>query len=349
MKVLLGNSLSRDLREFFNKAAAEGFVEIIDAQMSQYSNSAAFAEDVGDVQGEPVVIIQSGGPSAGNSTNDYTMQLSMAVDALKNEAGASSVWVVMPHFGFDRQDKSRPGHNDGIGSRAVAKMLKAVGADGFTLIESHSEKAVDHVKDAFGEDNVFNLDPSKHYVEYLHDAGLSNALVSGPDEGSDPRADHLQALLHEGQDVTTRFRKHRTGDVRDDTELDDVQGDVKGQDLILVDDVFDTGGTISGAGRYSKDDGGATSVNALAAAGTFGKKGLQSMFEAKTKITGEPVFDRIFVLDTVDAEPALADLERIYSGARERVKVIPSGPLLLEHITEDLTGHPAMNKAAKPK
>lgn len=350
MKVLLGNSLSKDLREFFNQAALEGQIEIVNAQMAKYTSSAAFAEDIGDVDGEPVVIIQSAGPSAGNSANDYAMQLALAVDALKNQAGASSVWVIMPHYGFDRQDKSRPNRNDGIGARAMAKMLQAVGADGFSVVEAHSEKAVDHVKGVFGDDNVYNLDPSELYAEQLKELGLEDALVSGPDAGSDPRADHLETLLHgEESEVSVRFRKHRTGDQRDETELDEVEGEIEGRDLVIVDDVFDTGGTISKAGRYAKDEGGAKSVSALAAAGTFGKKGLQNMFEAKSKTTGAPVFDNIFVLDTVDAEPALSDLERIYHNARERVTVLPSGQLLLDHIKNDLESHPVMKSAIKPK
>lgn len=346
MKVLLGSSLSRDLRKFFNNAARDGQIEIVSAQLAKYTNSAAFAEDVGDVKGQPVVIIQSDGPSGENSVNDYAMELAFAVDALKEEAGASAVWVVMPHFCYGRQDKSRPGKNDAIGARAFAKALKANGVDGFSVIEAHSERAMDHVRKVFGQDNVYNLDPSSLYVEKLIENGLQDALVGGPDLGSDPRADHLEALLHdagESAEAGVRFRKHRVGDVREDTELDGMEGDIEGKDLIMVDDVYDSGGTMSKAGKHAKEVGGAKRVFSLAAGGTFSNKGLQRLYEAMTGGFGaEPVFDKIFLLDTVDSEERRIELERMYPDAAERIQVWSPGQLLLDHIVDDIAKKPFM-------
>lgn len=342
MKVLLGNSLSSDLRGFFKQAAVDGLIEVVEGRMSRYINTAAFAEDIGDVNGEPVVIIQSAGSSGTNTTNDYAMQLAFAIDALKNEANAGPVWVIMPHFCYDRQDKSRPGHNDGIGARAFSQMLKAVGADGFSVIEAHSEKAMDFVRDAFGDANVYNLDPSELYAEHLKENGMENAEVIGPDKGSDPRADHLQKLLN-GNDVHARLRKHRSADVSQDTEFDGMEGDISGKDVVMVDDVCDSGGTFSNAGKHAKTEGGAKSVSALVAAGTFANDGLKRVYEAKTK--GEnaaPVFDKIMVLDTVDTSGRLAELEREYPDAKDRVEILNPGPLLLGHITHDIANHPTM-------
>ena len=229
------------LAEKIAHAYGETLGEVHYQQFSDGEMSPFLAESV---RGHEVFIIQST-----FAPSDNLMELLLMVDAAKR-ASASSVNVIIPYFGYARQDrKDRP--RVSIGAKLIANLLSAAGASRIMTCDLHAEQI-----QGFFDIPVDHLDGSYIFVPYLKSLGLSNIMFASPDVGGIKRARSFAKFFDAELAVCDKYRR----------EANKVQhmrliGEVEGKDVILVDDLVDTAGTICKAAALLKDKG-ANSVRA---------------------------------------------------------------------------------------
>jgi ribose-phosphate pyrophosphokinase len=197
------------------------------------------------VRGSDVFLVQSTFPPA-----DNLMELLLMIDAARR-ASAKYVTVVMPYFGYARQDrKDKP--RVSIAAKVVANLLSSVGSDRLMTCDLHAGQI-----QGFFDFPVDHLNGSAVFVPYVEELKLDNLVFAAPDVGGVGRARSYAKMFNADMVVCDKHRKRAN-------EIASMQviGDVEGANVILVDDIIDTGGTICRAAQIIKDKG-ALSVRAV--------------------------------------------------------------------------------------
>lgn len=213
------------------------FQKFSDGEMSPYYEES--------VRGQDVFIIQSTFAPA-----DNFLELLLMVDAAKR-ASAESVTVVVPYFGYARQDrKDKP--RVAIAAKMIANLITASGADRLVTCDLHADQI-----QGFFDIPVDHMDGTSIFVPYLKSLKLDNILFASPDVGGVKRTRNFASFFSADMVVCDKQRKRAN-------EVASMQliGDVTGADVILVDDLIDTGGTIVRAAALIMDNG-ANSVRAV--------------------------------------------------------------------------------------
>ena len=202
----------------------------------------AFQESV---RGKRVFIIGSTFPNA-----DNLMEMLLMLDAAKR-ASARHITAVMPYFGWARQDrKDQP--RVAIGAKLVANLLQSAGATRIITMDLHADQI-----QGFFEKPVDHLYASTIFMPYVKSLNLDNLTIASPDMGGSKRAYAYSKHLH--CDVVICYKQRKKANVISHMEL---IGDVKGKNVILVDDMIDTGGTLAHAANLMMERG-AISVRAI--------------------------------------------------------------------------------------
>jgi ribose-phosphate pyrophosphokinase len=197
------------------------------------------------VRGQDVFLIQSTMPPV-----DNLFELLLMIDAAKR-ASAHRVIAVIPYFGFARQDrKDKP--RVAIGSKMVALMLESAGADRIMTMDLHADQI-----QGFFEIPVDHLYASTIFLPYIQELDNGNLIVAAPDAGGAKRANSYSKKLNLGLAMCHKQRK-----VANEVAEMTVIGDVSGKDVILIDDMVDTAGTLTKAADLFIEHG-AKSVRAL--------------------------------------------------------------------------------------
>ncbi len=197
------------------------------------------------VRGCDIFIIQSLFPPA-----DNIMELLLMIDAARR-ASAATITVIAPYFGYARQDrKDKP--RVAIAAKLVANILTAAGADRLMTCDLHAGQI-----QGFFDIPVDHLDGSAIFVPYLRSLKLENLLFASPDVGGVSRARNMAKYLEADLVVCDKHRK-RAGEIASMQLI----GDVEGANVVLVDDLIDTGGTICKAAELIMQNG-AASVRAI--------------------------------------------------------------------------------------
>ena len=188
-----------------------------------------------------------------NSTfapSDNLLELLLMIDAAKR-ASAKYVTVVIPYFGYARQDrKDRP--RVAIAAKLVANLISAAGSDRIMTCDLHAGQI-----QGFFDIPLDHLDGSFIFVPYIRSLQLENLIIAAPDVGGTKRARSYAKNFSVDMVVIDKHRKRAN-------EIASMQviGDVEGKDVVIVDDLIDTGGTISKASVVLKEKG-ARSVRAI--------------------------------------------------------------------------------------
>lgn len=202
----------------------------------------AFEESV---RGRRVFIIGSTFPNS-----DNLMEMLLILDAAKR-ASARHITAVMPYFGWARQDrKDRP--RVAIGAKLVANLLQTAGATRIMTMDLHADQI-----QGFFEKPVDHLFGSTIFMPYIKSLGLENITMASPDMGGSKRA--YAYSKHLRSEVVICYKQRLKANVIDTMEL---IGNVEGKDVILVDDMIDTGGTLVKAADVMMERG-AKSVRAI--------------------------------------------------------------------------------------
>jgi len=239
---IFGGTASKNLAEGISAACGERLGEVVLNRFSDGEFQPSFEETV---RGDVVYIVQSTFPPS-----DNLFELLMMVDAAKR-ASAKRIVAVMPYFGFARQDrKDKP--RVSIGAKLVANMLTAAGVDRIMTMDLHADQI-----QGFFEVPVDHLFASSIFVPYIKSLNLPNLLMVAPDTGGTKRANAYGK--HLGVDIAICYKQRK---VANQIEKMTVIGDVKGRDVMLVDDMCDTAGTLTKAADMMMEQG-ASSVRAI--------------------------------------------------------------------------------------
>jgi len=197
------------------------------------------------VRGCDVFLIQST-----NQPNDNLMELLLMIDAAKR-ASAHYITAVVPYYGLARQDrKDKP--RVAIGAKLVANLLKSAGIHRIMTMDLHAAQI-----QGFFDIPVDHLDASVIFVPYIKSLGLENLTIASPDMGGSYRA-RTFAKFFNAEVVICDKRRKRANEI----ESMSIIGDVAGQDIVLIDDICDTAGTLSKAAALIMEKG-AKSVRAV--------------------------------------------------------------------------------------
>jgi len=197
------------------------------------------------IRGCDVFLIQSTNPPAEN-----LMELLLMMDAARR-ASAKYVTVVLPYFGYGRQDrKDKP--RVSISAKLVANLLSAAGADRLMTCDLHAGQI-----QGFFDFPVDHLDGSAIFIPYIESLGLDNLVFAAPDVGGVGRARSLAKYFKSDMVVCDKHRQRAN-------EIASMQiiGDVKDANVVIVDDLIDTGGTLTRAAEIIMEKG-AKSVRAV--------------------------------------------------------------------------------------
>ncbi len=239
---IFSGTATRYLAEKIAANSGERLGEVTVSRFSDGEFQPSFEETV---RGELVFIVQSTFPPS-----DNLFELLMMVDAAKR-ASAKRIVAVMPYFGFARQDrKDKP--RVSIGAKLVANMLTAAGVDRIICMDLHADQI-----QGFFEVPVDHLFASSIFLPHIKEMGLPNLLMAAPDTGGTKRASAY--AKHLGVDMAICYKQRK---VANQVESMTLIGDVKGKDVVLVDDMIDTAGTLTKAADMMMEQG-ASSVRAV--------------------------------------------------------------------------------------
>ncbi|MXN92722.1 ribose-phosphate diphosphokinase [Flavobacterium sp. Sd200] len=213
--------------------------------LSHYSDGEFQPSFEESIRGLRVFLVCSTFPSA-----DNLMELLLMIDAAKR-ASARHITAVIPYFGWARQDrKDKP--RVPIGAKLVAKLLESAGATRIMTMDLHADQI-----QGFFEKPVDHLFASTIFVPYIKSLNLENLTIASPDMGGSKRAYAYSKFL--GSDVVICYKQRKEANKIETMEL---IGDVTGKNIILIDDMIDTGGTLAKAADLMMEKG-ALSVRAI--------------------------------------------------------------------------------------
>ncbi len=244
-----------------------------DITVSQFSDGEIQPSINESVRGCDVFFIQSTFPNA-----DNLLELLLMIDAAKR-ASAHYITAVIPYFGMARQDrKDKP--RVSIGSKVAADLLKAVGVSRVMTMDLHAPQI-----QGFFEIPVDHLDSSVVFIPYIRNLEETNLILASPDMGSSNRTRTFARALNLDMVICDKERK-RANEIASMTLI----GDVKGKDVILIDDIIDTGNTLAKSAQMLKDKG-ALSVRAMCTHPVLSGKAYETIENS--------VIDELVVCDTI--------------------------------------------------
>ena len=240
---LFSGTNSHSLAEKIAKAYGQELGKLTISKFSDGEFSPSYDESV---RGCNVYLIQSTNPSA-----DNLLELCLMIDAAKR-ASAYKVCAVIPYFGYARQDrKDRP--RVSIAAKLIANMLTSAGADRIMTCDLHAGQI-----QGFFDIPLDHLNGTAIFVPYLRSLDLGDLIFASPDVGGVGRARSFAKHFEVEMVLCDKHRKRAN-------EIASMQviGEVEGKDVVLVDDMVDTAGTICKAAQIILDKG-ANSVRAVA-------------------------------------------------------------------------------------
>jgi ribose-phosphate pyrophosphokinase len=267
---LFTGSNSRALAE---RIAEEYYQKLGDLTVSKFSDGEIQPVINESVRGDMVFFIQST-----FAPSDNLMELLMMMDAAKR-ASAGYITAVIPFFGYARQDrKDKP--RVPIAAKLIANLLQAAGANRIMTMDLHADQI-----QGFFDIPVDHLKSEPIFIQYLEDSNIDNLLFASPDVGGVKRARNFSRIL--GKDFVTcsKYRKK----ANEIAEMN-VIGDVEGFNVVLVDDLVDTAGTLCKAAEVIMAKG-AKSVRALCTHAVLSGKAYENI--EKSQLTELVVCDTI--------------------------------------------------------
>ncbi|MDB6028113.1 MAG: prsA [Verrucomicrobiales bacterium] len=214
-------------------------MELGKCSVSAFPDGETFVKIDENIRGEDVFVIQSSSPPA----NHHLMELFIMMDAMRR-ASAARITVVLPFYGYARQDrKDQP--RVPITAKLVANLLVAAGANRVLTMDLHAQQI-----QGFFDIPVDHLYAAPVMYDYLKKKKLTDLVVVSPDVGGLKMAHAYSQVLGSGLAIVAKRRKSAT-----DTEAMAVIGDIRGKNVLMVDDLTETAGTLTTAAVLLKKKG----------------------------------------------------------------------------------------------
>jgi ribose-phosphate pyrophosphokinase len=267
---LFSGSASHYLSE---KIAASYGKELGQLSLAKFSDGEYQPSFEETVRGCDVFIVQSTFPPS-----DNLFELLLMIDAAKR-ASANEIIAVIPYFGFARQDrKDKP--RVAIGAKLVANLLSSAGVTRVITMDLHADQI-----QGFFDVPVDHMYASSIFLKYIQSLNLPNLTLAAPDMGGSKRANAYAKFLN--TDMVICYKQRKKANVIESMTL---IGDVEGKDVVLVDDIVDTAGTLTKAAEMMMDKG-ASSVRALCTHPILSGKAYETI--EKSRLTELVVTDTI--------------------------------------------------------
>ncbi|EMI4814990.1 ribose-phosphate pyrophosphokinase [Campylobacter upsaliensis] len=282
--------------EFAKQISKYLSLPLSDAGVKRFSDGEISVQIDESVRGKDVFIIQSTCAPA----NDNLMELLILTDALRRSS-ANSITAIIPYFGYARQDrKANP--RVPISAKLVADLIEAAGIDRVATIDLHAGQI-----QGFFNIPVDNLYGSIVFNDYIKSKHFKNAVVGSPDIGGIARARSVAKKL--GLDIIIVDKRRERAN---ESEVMNIIGDVNGKDVVLVDDIIDTAGTIVKAAKALKEKG-ANSVMACCTHAVLSGEAYERIAKGN--------LDELVITDTIPLKKE-----------HEKIKVLSVAPIFAEVI-----------------
>lgn len=264
--------------QYLSESIAKKFGEPLGkVNIQRFSDGEIGVEFQESIRGQFVFLIQST-----FAPTDNLMELLLMIDAAKR-ASAYKVIAVIPYYGYARQDrKDRP--RVAIGSKLVANMLTAAGADRVVTMDLHAPQI-----QGYFDIPVDHLDSSAIFIPYIESLNLENLTFAAPDVGSANRIREIAAYFESEMVICDKHRK-RANEIASMVVI----GDVSDRDIVLIDDICDTGGTLAKSAGLLKEKG-ARSVRAFCTHPVLSGQAYENIENS--------VLEELVVCDTIPVEP----------------------------------------------
>jgi len=245
------------------------------------------------IRGRRIFIIGSTFPSS-----DNLMEMLLMIDAAKR-ASARHITAVIPYFGWARQDrKDKP--RVPIAAKMIANLLQAAGATRIVTMDLHADQI-----QGFFEKPVDHLYASTIFLPYIQELNLNNITIASPDMGGSKRAYAYSKFLE--SEVVICYKQRKKANVISHMEL---IGDVKGRNVIIVDDMVDTAGTLTKAADLMMEKG-ALSVRAICTHAVLSGQAYDRIENSK--------LEELIITDTIPLKKQIS-----------KIKVISCAPLFAD-------------------
>ncbi len=263
--IVFGLSTSKNIASKVSKISGIKLGEII---TKKFADGEIFVETQNSVRNKSAFVIQSTNYPA----NDNFMELLLVVDALKRSS-VGEVNVIMPYFGYARQDRKVNGRQ-AISAKLIANMLTVAGVDRLITFDIHSEQI-----SGFFDIPVDNLKAYGIIAKEILAMNIKDLTIVSPDHGGVSRARSMAKLLNSPLAIVDKRRVNHN-----EAEAQFVLGDVKNKNVIIFDDMVDTGGTVVSAVKILKEHGAKDVFLAVSHAVLSEKDGIKA--EDKLKESG---------------------------------------------------------------
>ncbi|MEJ0091757.1 MAG: ribose-phosphate pyrophosphokinase [Limisphaerales bacterium] len=254
-------------------------VELGKCTIKPFPDGETFVKIEENVRGEEVFVVQPTSPP----TNHHLMELFIMMDALRR-ASAARITAVLPFYGYARQDrKDQP--RVPITAKLVANLLVASGANRILAVDLHAQQI-----QGFFDIPVDHLYAAPVMYDYLKKKNLTNLVVVSPDAGGIKMAHAYSQVLEAELAIVAKRRKSAT-----EVESMAVIGEIKGKNVLLVDDLTETAGTLTAAAALLKKKG-AKKIIACVSHAILGPTGIERLRKS--------AIDELITTDTVQ-RPAI--------------------------------------------
>jgi len=257
------------------------------ASVKTFSDGEISVEIEENVRGQDIYIIQ---PLC-DLVNNNLMELLIMVDALKRSS-VDRISVVLPYFGYSRQDRRARSARVPITAKVVANMLTSMGVERLLTIDLHADQI-----QGFFDIPVDNIYATPLFLADIHKQNYKDTIIVSPDVGGVVRARALAKQLNSDLAIVDKRRPEANV-----SEVMQIIGDVKGKCCIIVDDICDTAGTLCHAADALKEQG-ASSVFAYITHPIFSGKADQNISSSS--------IDGIIVTDTISLSKKIIDTGKI--------------------------------------
>ena len=248
------------------------------ADIKKFSDGEISVQIAESVRGRDVFIVQS----TGAPSNDNLMELLIMTDALRRSS-ASSITAVVPYYGYARQDR-KAAPRVPITARLVADMYEAAGIDRVVTIDLHAGQI-----QGFFNIPVDNLYGSVTFENYIRSKNLKNPIIASPDIGGVARARYFAQRMGLEMVIVDKRREKAN-----ESEVMNIIGDVDGKDVIIIDDMVDTAGTMVKAATALKNKG-ANSVMACATHAVLSGNAYENIENGE--------LDELIITNTLESKP----------------------------------------------
>ncbi|MBQ2887360.1 MAG: ribose-phosphate pyrophosphokinase [Firmicutes bacterium] len=297
LKIFTGNANPELAAEIVNYLQ----IKLGSAKVSHFKDGEVRLEIGESVRGNDVFIVQ---PTC-TPVNENLMELLIMVDAMKR-ASAKSVTAVIPYYGYARQERKQKAR-DPISAKLVANLIAAAGADRVVAVDLHTSAI-----QGFFDIPVDHLPAVPILAEYYKKKNLDNLVVASPDIGGVARARNLAERLNCSLAIIDKRRPEPNK-----AEIMGVIGNVEGKNVIMVDDMIDTAGTITQGANFLRDQAGANEVYACCTHAIFTPPAIERINASALK--------EVLITNTIPLRPEIC-------GESDKIRIASVAPLLSETI-----------------